>query len=186
MDNRMNLTVAPAAEVRRDVGRNLPWIFTLIGAALAYVIASTFLIQQFEDHWGFWHAAYFTVINVTTVGFGDVVPFTYAGKVLAGINGFTGLLLFGALVAVVTIAFQPASWSTTLTSNGAAEHPAPAKQREEDVVSNKMAATLESLAALLRAVDQDIEHQPGVGNIHITLHGNRPDLVAIEIFIHAH
>ncbi len=183
--NQMNLTVAPAAEVRRDVGRNLPWISGLLAATLAYVIASTLLIRHFEDHWGFWHAGYFTVINVTTVGFGDVVPGTHAGKVLAGINGFAGLLLFGGLIAVITIAFQPASWSTTLTSS-AAEHPDQPKRPEKDVVSHKTAEALESLAMLLRAVDQHMEHEAGAGNIRIELHGNRPDLVAIEIFIHAH
>jgi hypothetical protein len=186
MDNKMNLTVAPAAEVRRDVGRNLPWIFGLSLATLAYFIASTLLIRHFEDHWGFWHAGYFTVINVTTVGFGDVVPFTHAGKVLAGINGFVGLLLFGALIAVVTIAFQPASWSTTLTSSGAAEHPDQPQRGDKDILSHKTAAALESLAILLRAVDQHTEHQSGGGNIRIHVHGNQPDLVAIEIFIHAH
>jgi voltage-gated potassium channel len=44
----------------------------------------TVLIHRFESiqHWSYFDAFYFTVITTATIGFGDLVPVTIAGKVL--------------------------------------------------------------------------------------------------------
>jgi hypothetical protein len=103
----MHLVVAAPLEVTHDFRRNLPWFLGLLIMTVLYVPASASVIRFWEREWSFWHACYFTVINVTTVGFGDVVPTTTAGKLIAGANAFAGLLMFGAIVAVVALAFQP-------------------------------------------------------------------------------
>jgi hypothetical protein len=44
----------------------------------------TFLIHRFESAqgWSYFDAFYFTVITTATIGFGDLVPHTMAGKIL--------------------------------------------------------------------------------------------------------
>lgn len=150
-DYVLQLVVAPAAEVRRDVRKNLPWVLGLLIITVAYVLLSSALISTFENGWTFLHACYFTVINMTTVGFGDVVPLTHGGKVIAGTNAFVGLLLFGILVAVLALALQPSGWSATLTpseSPNDSERNASHDESDERAtpVENGVADFLEGLA----------------------------------------
>jgi Ion channel len=44
----------------------------------------TFLIHKFESaqNWSYFDAFYFTVITTATIGFGDLVPHSMAGKIL--------------------------------------------------------------------------------------------------------
>lgn len=73
---------------------------------MAYVALSSFLMTLCQPEWDWPKSFYFTVINMTTVGFGEVVPSTDAGRALAMVNSIVGLVLFGFLVAVITIALQ--------------------------------------------------------------------------------
>lgn len=47
-------------------------------------VIGTFLIHYFEraQGWSYFDALYFTVITTATIGFGDLVPHTMAGKIL--------------------------------------------------------------------------------------------------------
>jgi hypothetical protein len=137
----------PVLGLKRDVRRNLPWVAGLLIVTVVYVLASSAVLRLFESEWSFLHACYFTVINMTTVGFGDVVPLTHGGKIIAGISAFTGLLLFGIFVAVLALALQPSGWSATLTSTGSANTPERPRDSEDKRVENGVADFLERLAA---------------------------------------
>ena len=50
-------------------------------------------------------AMWWTVVTITTVGYGDVVPITIAGKILAGIIIFIGLASIAIMTAVLTKVF---------------------------------------------------------------------------------
>jgi len=104
--DRMHLVIAPPREIWADFRANSPKILMVFCAIIIWTIASS-LIFSFLEHATFLHSAYFTVINVTTVGFGDVTPGTHIGKILAGINSVIGLVLFGAVVAALMMAIQP-------------------------------------------------------------------------------
>ena len=59
----------------------------LIIVAIVFVVSwflGTFLIHLFESeqNWSYFDAFYFTVITTATIGFGDLVPHSMAGKVL--------------------------------------------------------------------------------------------------------
>lgn len=184
----LQLKVAPAAEVRRDVRKNLPWVLGLLIVTVVYVLLSSALIRAFESGWTFLHACYFTVINMTTVGFGDVVPLTHWGKVIAGINAFAGLLLFGILVAVLALALQPSGWSATLTSSQSSSDSEssvrPEEARESEAqVKNGVADFLEGLAKVVRAAEEQKEmiSEEGRARIRIVTRGSSPDFVDVYV-----
>jgi hypothetical protein len=182
----MQLMVAPAADVKRDMRRNLPWIKWLLIVTVIYVLTSSAIICLIED-WTFLHACYFTVINITTVGFGDVVPITHGGKLIAGINAFAGLLFFGILVAVIAMALQPSGWSATLTSTGSPNPNEQPKRIDDKLVENSVADFLESLATLVRATDKQekITSREGRVRIEIMSDGHAPSHVHLFIDVRA-
>jgi hypothetical protein len=120
----LQLTVAPT-EVKRNILRTLPWVFVLLIVTVVYILIMSALICEFESDWSFLHACYFTVTNMTAVDFGDIFPLSHGARIIAGISGFVGLLLFGILVATLTVALQPSGWSATLkgTSNSQLQEP---------------------------------------------------------------
>lgn len=70
-------------------------------------IIGTFLIHQFEQGHPigetYFNALYFTVITTATIGFGDLVPMTVAGKILTMIYAVFYVPLF---LYVMTLLFQ--------------------------------------------------------------------------------
>jgi hypothetical protein len=108
----MELKIAPVRNALRDLRRNIPWILGIAVIGVLYTFASSAVICIWED-WSYLHSCYFTLINITTVGFGDIYPITHAGKIVAGINSVFGLMLFGLFVSSITMALQPSSFDGT-------------------------------------------------------------------------
>jgi hypothetical protein len=106
----MELKIAPVHDAIKDFRHNIRWIVSIAGIWLVYVLISSTVIMIWEN-WSYLNSCYFTLINMTTVGFGDIVPTTWQGKFIAGINSVVGLILFGAFVASITMALQPSSFS---------------------------------------------------------------------------
>jgi len=190
-DDLMYLTVAPAEDIRRDVRKNLPWIISLLAVTFVYVLISSALIRAYENHWSFLHACYFTVINMTTVGFGDVLPLTHGGKIIAGVNALVGLLFFGMLVAVLALALQPSGWSATLTpseSSNSPESSESSKISEQPMtVENGVAEFLEGLAKIVRIAENrdEVVSREGCAKIEIITDGRHPHFVRVYVDVRA-
>lgn len=189
-NEEMQLMVAPLAEVRRDFRKNLPWVIGLLVATVTYVLLSSALICAFENGWTFLHACYFTAINITTVGFGDVVPLTHGGKIIAAVNAFAGMLLLGVLIAVLALALQPSGWSATLSpSEGSSISEADARTYETNErpipVENEVADCLEGIAKVLRAVENrsKVISREGRATIRIVAEGYSPHFVDVHISV---
>lgn len=68
-------------------------------------LVGTFFIHYFEraQGWTYFEAFYFTVITTATVGFGDYIPHTMAGKILTMIYSVIFVPLF---LYTMTLMFQ--------------------------------------------------------------------------------
>jgi hypothetical protein len=110
----MNLVAQDWKLTLSDFKKNLKkHILYVVLIYIGYITISSFVILLCEG-WKPLHSVYFTIINTTTVGFGDVVPFSRCGKLVACVNAVMGLLFFGCIVALVTMSFQPRN----ITVNG--------------------------------------------------------------------
>lgn len=69
--------------------------------AVTIIFAGIFIFRRVE-HWSYVDAFYFSVITLTTIGYGDVVPKTEVGKILAALFALIGVGIF--LFCVSTIA----------------------------------------------------------------------------------
>lgn len=61
--------------------------------------------QQPENFSSLWDAFWFTMVTVTTVGYGDRSPVTMAGQSICIVTFFVGLAVFGAVLGVLQSSF---------------------------------------------------------------------------------
>lgn len=171
------LVIAPRRQILRDLRANWAPILLVIGVLLVYIIASSAVIVYVEA-WSFLHAAYFTVINVTTVGFGDVTAATRTGKLISGVNAFVGLIVFGVLVAMITLALQPTEFTGTVKSAAVSSFSDP---KEPSTDPRRTVADL--LGSLRRLLDTEQEVRDGMIKIAVHGHGENAAHVLVEIVI---
>ena len=62
----------------------------LLSLAISVILTGTF-VYHFIEGWNYLDSLYFTVITLTTVGYGDLSPQTPAGKIFTMFFIFTGL-----------------------------------------------------------------------------------------------
>jgi hypothetical protein len=73
----------------------------LAGSAVALMVIGTIAYRLLED-WSWVDSVYFSVIAVTTVGFGDVTPSTDASKIFTVAYVLTGISLVTAYLQART------------------------------------------------------------------------------------
>ena len=108
------MIVARVPDIKADLRKNWKPILFVFGALILYIFISG-VFYSFAEGLTYLRSVYFTIINVTTVGFGDIYPLTHFGKIIAICNSFAGLLIFGVLVATITMALQPKEFSGEVT-----------------------------------------------------------------------
>jgi voltage-gated potassium channel len=93
-------------EIERTLGRRE--VLHVGAAAATIVLLSGELLTLLEPETvpnGFWQGVWWAVVTVTTVGYGDVVPQTPAGRILATGLMLTGLGVISTLAAAVAAYF---------------------------------------------------------------------------------
>ena len=74
----------------------------IIFAALAVILAGGTVFFHAVEGWGWLDAYFFTVVTISTVGYGSLVPATAAGKVATTVLIFLGLGVFGAAIRQIS------------------------------------------------------------------------------------
>lgn len=192
-DQVINFAIQPARSVIRDVASNKFWVIGFILFIFLVISVSSVLFHWLEkDQCVSWVSSfYFTIINLTTVGFGDVVPKSDAGKFLAIINSLIGVISFGFLVAIIAAALQPSEFTGTgiVPQSNGPQAPSPDTQRshggaEPEPFRQETLRFLSSLNALIG----DQEQRRRETRIRIRLaptEGGTPDtIVEVDIFVH--
>lgn len=113
-------------------------IFILIGTVASIVAASTVFFHYIEG-WSWLDSYFFTVVTLSTVGYGTLVPATAIGKIA------TTVLIFLGLAVVATIIQQLG----TLTMTGRL------KARQELKEARKRAALAEKRADAAKEIGPD-------------------------------
>ena len=88
-------------------------IFTFFGLAILFALLYRLfpdfvkVYGKVGDIRGFWHALYFSVVTMTTLGFGDIAanPDSWAGQTLLMVQVIFGYVLLGALVTRFAVLF---------------------------------------------------------------------------------
>jgi voltage-gated potassium channel len=81
-----------------------------LAAFLIVVLISSFFMWQVEQKAGgaiqsFEGALWWSVITITTIGYGDIVPTSPVGKIIGGISAFVGVLIFMIITAKIASVF---------------------------------------------------------------------------------
>lgn len=77
-----------------------PRVRSLLAFTLALIALATVVFWLLED-WSLLQAAFFAVSTISTVGYGDVVPQTVAGKIFCMVYVVVGLGVFVAAASAV-------------------------------------------------------------------------------------
>jgi len=121
--------IAPDARTRSRLGKfvhEIQWINIEIYlfALLLVVVFSATLMFVAEGHIPGTHfptipdGMWWAIVTITTVGYGDMVPLTVMGKVIAGLTMICGLALFALMLVVVGHAAQRALFGSEVGPTG--------------------------------------------------------------------
>lgn len=105
--------------VRRGFGD--PVFRGLLYMTLGLIVSGAFFYHRAED-WTFFQSVYFSVITLTTVGYGDFSPQTFAGRLFTIIYVLVGI---GILIALVTQVAHHAAGDRAERREGPLEEPEP-------------------------------------------------------------
>ncbi len=100
-------------EIRAIVRSDTPWmrVVQLLATVVPFfvvVLAATYFLMSrqnpaaFSEHLGRTDALYFTLTVFSTLGFGDIVPFTHAARIVVMIQIVGDLVVLGAGVHVLS------------------------------------------------------------------------------------
>lgn len=92
----------------RDFGYELVFVFALFFVFLLSILLITFSVEYSSGNPNIktlFDAIYYVIITATTVGYGDIIPITGLGKLLAMVLGILGLFLFSLITATVSTSF---------------------------------------------------------------------------------
>lgn len=125
--------------VWRDAKANAKWVFVPLALILLWAFVSAAISANCglvyspsgpnkELEYG--AALYFTFINMTTVGFGDIYPISGGARILAVVNGILGIVMFALVTGALVLSLSPSGEDDDM-GNDSAEPGAGAHQPEQ-------------------------------------------------------
>ena len=99
--NRLSSVVYKIWWVTSDCGRSVArwslWILLLI---LLYAVLYGFVGIDYGDHQTWFSRIYFSVVTITTLGYGDVLPASLGGQIVAITEVISGYVMLGGLLSI--------------------------------------------------------------------------------------
>jgi len=87
--------------VTSDCGRSLlRWCLMISVLAVVFAWLYSFVDMSFGDNNSWSTRLYFSVVTLTTLGYGDIVPLSPAARVVAMLEVMTGYLMLGGLLSI--------------------------------------------------------------------------------------
>ena len=74
-------------------------VWPILSGILVVMIGSGFVVGRIES-WGIGDSLYFTFVTGLTIGYGDLTPKHFIGRLLAIVIAFAGVVLIGLVAAV--------------------------------------------------------------------------------------
>lgn len=78
----------------------LRWLLWIVGLTVLFAWIYTFTEVDYHGDQGFLAALYYSVVTVTTLGYGDIVPVSPMARTVAMIQVLTGYIMLGGLLTI--------------------------------------------------------------------------------------
>ncbi len=87
--------------ITSDCGRSLSrWAAWTAGIALLFAVVYSFMEIDYGGHPTWFSTVYFSIVTMTTLGYGDVVPSSTAAQVVATVEVILGYLALGGVLSI--------------------------------------------------------------------------------------
>lgn len=120
-DQRLtHMVVQSHRRVWRDVRSNTKWVLVPLGLIFLWAFVSAAISAKcgliyspppttanMSKEFDYWVALYFTFINMTTVGFGDIYPISAGARALAVVNAILGIVMFALVTGALVLSLSP-------------------------------------------------------------------------------
>ena len=87
--------------VTSDCGRSVVrwslWILLLI---FLFALIYTYVAIDYGEHRTWFSGIYYSVVTITTLGYGDVLPASFVGQVVAIAEVISGYVMLGGLISI--------------------------------------------------------------------------------------
>ncbi len=89
-------------KITSDCGRSLSrWTFWILGVTVIFALCYRMVEMDYGKYQTTFSPFYFSVVTLTTLGFGDVIPTSLAGQILAVIQALLGYVGLGGLLSIL-------------------------------------------------------------------------------------
>ncbi len=99
--SRMAAIIYQAWWLTSDCGRSfIRWSFCILMLVCFYAAVYEFVGIDYGAHQTWFSSIYFSIVTITTLGYGDVLPASLCGQILAVTEVITGYLMLGGLMSI--------------------------------------------------------------------------------------
>ncbi len=102
-NNRLSSIIYKIWWLTSDCGRSLTrWFLCVLLLILFYAIVYSFVEIDYGEYPTWFSGVYYSIITITTLGYGDVVPASLAGQIVAIAEVISGYLMLGGLLSILS------------------------------------------------------------------------------------